>query len=378
MLSKRLFNFVFMVGLCAFMSSNVLSQGITLPRTSGAASVSQTVGISTITVNYSRPSVVSPQGQDRTDQIWGSVVPYGYNNLGFGTATEAPWRAGANENSTIEFSHDVKVEGQILEAGLYGLHYAVFEDGKATVIFSNKTTAWGSYFYDKKDDALRVDIQSEEVPQTNVLTYHFVEAGTSEAVLVLDWEKKRIPVKFEFDTPELVYQNIKLELETNPGFQLTSWTAAANYLVQNNIHLEDALNWASAAVEGQFFSQKNFNTLSTKSGVLNAMGKTDEAIAIMDEALADPSATINNYYGYGRQLIAAKKVDKAMEVFKKANKKWSDHWLAPHGLARGYSASGDYAKALKYEKTAHAKAPETSKPFLEGYLKSLEEGKDFN
>ena len=137
------------------------------------------------------------------------------------------------------------------------------------------------------------------ITQTNVLTYHFVEVGTSEAILALDWEKKRIPVKFEFDTPELVYQNIKLELETNPGFQLTSWTAAANYLVQNNIHLDDALTWASAAVEGQFFSQKNFNTLSTKSAVLNAMGKTDEAIAVMDEALADPSATINNYYGYG-------------------------------------------------------------------------------
>lgn len=378
MYSKRLLSFVFAASLCALTCNQVSGQGITLPRTSGAAEVSQTVGISEITVNYSRPSVVSPQGQDRTGQIWGSVVPYGYNNLGFGTSTEAPWRAGANENTIIEFTHDVKVEGKDLSAGTYGLHYAVFEDGRATVIFSNKTTAWGSYFYDKKDDALRVDIQSVDNPQTNILTYHFIDASTSDVVLALDWEKKRFPVKFSFDTPELVYQNIKLELETNPGFQLTNWTAAANYLVQNNIHLDDALTWASAAVEGQFFSQKNFNTLSTKSAVLSAMGKTDEAVVVMDEALNDPAATINNYYGYGRQLIAAKNLDKAMEVFKKANKKWSDHWLAPHGMARAYSASGEYAKALKYEKTAHAKAPEGSKAFLEGYLKTLEEGKDFN
>ncbi len=362
MLSKRFFNFVLVFSMC-FVIGDLLSQSITLPRTSGAATVSQTVGISTITLNYSRPSVISPQGQDRTGKIWGVVVPYGFNNLGFGTATEAPWRAGANENTIIEFSHDVNVEDQNLPAGTYGLHYAVFEDGKATVIFSKKTTAWGSYFYDKKDDALRVEVISEQTLQTELLTYHFINAGVSQTTLALDWEKKRIPVRFEFDTPELVYQNIKLELETNPGFQLTSWTAAANYLVQNNIHLDDALTWANAAVEGQFFSQKNFSTLSTKSAVLNAMGRTEEAIAVMDEALDDPAATINNYYGYGRQLIAGNNVEKALDVFKKANKKWGDHWLAPHGLARGYSATGDYAKALKYEKVAHSKATETSKPF---------------
>ena len=378
MQSRRLLTIFSLTVAGFFCVQQSIAQGVTLPRSSGAAKVSQTIGITTVSVHYSRPSVISPQGQDRTGQVWGSVVPYGYNNLGFGTATEAPWRAGANENTVIKFSDGVKVEGKDLPAGTYGLHYAVFEDGKATVIFSKSHSAWGSYFYDKADDALRVDVQSEEIPTTKVLTYHFPEASTNSTILALDWEKKRIPCKIEVNTPEIVYQNIKKELQSNPGFQLNSWTSAANYLVQNNIHLDDALAWANAAVEGQFFSQKNFQTLSTKSAVLNAMGKTEEATTVMEEALKDPGATINDYYNYGRQLIAADKDEKAMEIFKEANKKWPEHWLAPHGLARGYSALGDYGKALKHEKTAYDKAPDGSKQFLEGYLKTLEEGKDFN
>lgn len=353
-------------------------QGVTLPRSSASAEVKQTVGISTVTVNYSRPSVISPQGQDRTGNIWGGVVPYGYNNLGFGTATEAPWRAGANENTKFTISHDVQVEGKPLPAGTYGFHVAVLEDGNATVIFSKKTDAWGSFFYDKSDDALRVDVVTEEIPKRNLLTYSFIDVDNNNATLALDWEQKRIPVKLTFDTPEIVYQNLKAELESSPGFNLTSWTAAAGYLVQNNIHLEDALTWANAAVEGQFFSQKNFQTLQTKASVLAAMGKSDEASTVMNEALEDPAATIGNYYNYGRQLIAQDKDADALEIFKKANKKWPEHWLAPHGLARGYAANGEISKALKYEKTAFEKAPDNSKPFLEGYLKTLEEGKDFN
>jgi len=261
----------------------------------------------------------------------------------------------------------------------FSVHSSAFcRDGNATVIFSNESTAWGSYFYDESDDALRVDVETQENDATNLLTYHFTEVSNNNATLALDWEKKRIPVSFEFDTPELVYENLKNELESSPGFVINSWTAAANYLASNNIHLEEALKWADAAVEGQFFSQKNFATLSTKSNVLQAMGKDEEANKVMEEALSMPSAVIGNYYNYGRSLIAQDKHREALEIFQKANKRWPDNWLSVHGLARGYSATGDYKKALKYENEAYAKAPETSKQLLENYIKTLEEGKDFN
>ena len=348
------------------------------PQASGAASVSQKVGITDIIVNYSRPSVISGNGQDRTGTIWGQLVPYGYNNLGFGTSTEAPWRAGANENTTIEFSTDVKVEGKDIKAGKYGFHIALTENGTATLIFSNDIESWGSYFYDKANDALRVDVQSENISQTDLLTYNFIKATTSEATLALDWEKKRIPMNITVNTSELVYENFKNRLKGSDGFNLQSWLTAANYLAQNKIHLDDALTFANAAVEGQFFSQKNFNTLTVKAGVLTAMGKSEEAEKVMVEALAGSDASITDYYTYGRQLIAQDKDAKAMEIFKTANKKWPENWLAPHGLARGYSAMGDYKNATKHEKIALGKAPESTKKFLEGYLKTLQEGKDFN
>src|SRR5947208_8297309 len=92
--------------LPALLSTTLFAQGvITTPRTpSPAASVTQTVGISTVTVNYSRPSV-------KGRMIWDSLVPYGYNVQAFGAQHAAPWRAGANENTTIKFSHDAKVQG---------------------------------------------------------------------------------------------------------------------------------------------------------------------------------------------------------------------------------------------------------------------------
>jgi hypothetical protein len=367
------------VGITLTLTSGLQAQGVLqTPQSSGAATVSQKVGITDITLNYSRPSVVNGDGQDRTGKIWGQLVPYGYNNLGFGTSTEAPWRAGANENTTIEISTDIKVEGKDLKAGKYGFHVAIGENGTATLIFSNDIDSWGSYFYDNTNDVLRVDVQSVENQQTDLLTYNFIKATTSEATLVLDWEKKRIPINISVNTPELVYQEFKNKLKGSEGFNLQSWLTAANYLAQNKIHLDDALTYANAAVEGQFFSEKNFNTLTVKAGVLTAMGKSEEAEKVIAEALAGIDANITNYYTYGRQLIGQDKDAKAMEIFKTASKKWPENWLAPHGLARGYSAMGDYINAIKQEKIALGKAPDSSKQFLEGYLKTLEEGKDFN
>ena len=356
----------------------VQAQGITLPQSSPEATIEQEIGIATVKIVYSRPNVVNQQGVDRTDKIWGALVPYGFNNLGFGSAEASPWRAGANENTTIELSHDASIEGKPLSAGKYGLHMAVEESGEVTVIFSQDHTSWGSYFYDEGKDALRVQVKSEEHASTPMLTYGFVDVDDKVGTVVLDWEKKRIPFKVEFNTPELVYRNLKAELQSNQGFSLNNWTAATNYLIQHNIHLDEALTWANTAVEGQFFSEKNFRTLQTKSNVLAAMGKADEADKVMAEALSLPTASITDYYTYGRQLIGLDKDKQALEVFKQANKKWKDHWLAPHGLARGYSALGEYAKALKMEKEALSRAPEGSKGILQTYVQSLEQNQDFN
>ncbi|MDN5204744.1 DUF2911 domain-containing protein [Fulvivirgaceae bacterium BMA10] len=360
--------FVLLTALCV-TASDMMAQTITTPRNaSPAGKVSQTVGISKVTIKYSRPSV-------RGREIWGKLVPYGMNNLGFGTATASPWRAGANENTTITFSHDAKIEGKDIAAGTYGLHIDVKEGGnEATLILSNNSSSWGSYFYDEKEDALRVGIKTEEIPMTETLTYNFVNMTPTSATAALDWEKKRFPFKVEFDVHDIVLANASDELRSVTGFGWQGPLSAAQYCLQNDVHLDKAMAWADQSIA----TQANFQNRSVKAQILAKQGKVEEGKTLMKKALDDPSANANNYYAYGRQLIGLDMDEEAMEVFEKLNKKWPDHWLAPHGLARGYSALGDYKKALKHERIALEKAPQGSKQFLQGYVETLEAGKDFN
>ncbi len=140
--------------LCCILTAT--AQNLTVPPNGGnkKASVSERVGITDITIHYDRPGVKGREGK-----IWGNLVQTGFNDLGFGTSKAAPWRAGANENTTITFSTDVMVEGKPLKAGTYGLFVAM-GNNDATVIFSNNSTSWGSFFYDPKEDALRVNVKT--------------------------------------------------------------------------------------------------------------------------------------------------------------------------------------------------------------------------
>lgn len=347
----------------------VFAQNITTPRTpSPAAEVSQTIGISKVTINYSRPAV-------RDREIWGTqLAHFGYKNLGFGTATSAPWRAGANENTTITFSHEAKVEGKTIPAGTYGLFMGLHEDGKVDVIFSKNSNSWGSFFYNQNEDQLRVTVSSVENTPTERLTYGFIDIDKNSVTAVLDWEKKRIPFKINFDVDMIVLANAENELRNFTGFFWQGPSSAAQYTLANNVDLEKGLAWAEQSIA----IQKNFNNLSLKAQILAKMNKAEESKQVMDEALTLTTATVVDYYQYGRQLIGLDQKQEAMKLFTTLNKKWPDHWLAPHGLARGYSANGDYKKALKYEKIALSKCPEGSKGFLEGFVAKLEKGEDFN
>ena len=346
----------------AFAWGGVVYAQVTTPRAASPASeVSQTIGLSTVIINYSRPSV-------REREIWGTLVPYGYS------ATGTPWRSGANDNTVITFSHDAKVEGKEIPAGTYGLFTAVHEDGKADIIFSKNSTSWGSFSYVESEDQLRVTIDTEAAAHTEILTYHFLSVDKNSTITALDWEQKRIPFKVEFDVDQIVLANAENELRSTAGFNWRGPASAAQYTLQNEVELEKGLVWAEQSIG----NQKNFNNLSLKSQLQAKLGQEDEAKATIEEALNEPSAAAGNYYQYGRQLIGQDKDDEAMEIFTSLSKKWPDHWLAPHGLARGYSAQGNYKKALKYEQEALAKCPQGSKQFLEGYVKKLEASEDFN
>lgn len=340
------------------------------PRGSQKATVSQRIGITDVYIKYSRPSV-----NDR--EIWGKLVPFGMNNLGFGTAKESPWRAGADENTIIKFTNDVKIEGQPLKAGKYGFHIIVNEDDTATLIFSNNHSSWGSYFYEPSEDALRVKVNTTTIPHTELLTYSFINVDATSAVVALQWEKKQIPFKINVDVPAIVLANFRNEFKGQAGFQRQNWEQAANYALNNGGDLNEALGWIEGAISGQFFSQKTFNNLQIKSQILEGLGKKDKASKTMDEALT--YATVFQVHQHGRTLIGKGKKDKALEVFKWNAEKNKDTWPVHYGMARAYSALGDYSKATGHLKKALANAPdEASKGRVQANLDKLKKGEDIN
>ncbi len=361
------------------------SPGLTLPPggDNQRSVVTQYMGMASVTIDYNSPDVHSPAGDDRTGKIWGGLVPYGMPNLGFGTCEECPWRVGANQNTTVTFSHDVEVQGESLAAGTYGLHMAPGEE-EWTVIFSHNSTAWGSFFYDPSEDALRVTAKPEKAEYREWMTFDFVDRQLASTTVALHWENLRVPLTISLpDMVGLYVDNIRHELQNSPGFTWQNWSTAAQFIVQRDVeggHLEQALEWADTAINAPFgIGQKNFTTLSTKAQVLDKMGQADEAKAAMAEALEDPAATPFQIHGYGRQLIGQGDKEAALKVFEKNAERFADGWPVHVGLARGHSAMGDYAKALEHARIALEQAPnDRSRQNVEGLIKTLEEGKDIN
>ena len=334
-------------------------------------------GVGKVAIEYS-----SPGARGRT--IYGGVVPYGFNNLGFGLSSAdnpSPWRAGADQNTTFYFSHDVLVEGKELKAGKYGFFVAPAQDGPWTVIFSKDNNHWGSFFYTPANDALRVEVSAEDAENREWLTYDFIDRQPGSTTVALVWGDKKLPIKIELaNAVEAHMSQLEAELNNQPGFSFQNWATAARYASGAGEH-EKAIQWADAAINAPFVGQKNWGTMSTKAAVLTAAGKADEASDIMDEAIELPGATAGAIHQYGRQLIGAGKNDKALEIFKYNHKKNDGAWPTNYGLARGYSAVGNYKQALKYMKLAQSNVPAgdtVNPPIIQQNIEKLEKGEDIN
>lgn len=337
-------------------------------------------GLASVTVQYNSPDVTGPSGEDRTGKIWGTLVPYGLTNLGFGNGNPGPWRAGANENTIITFSHDVLIEGKDLKAGAYGLHLITQESGPWTWIFSYNTSQWGSYFYDEKDDALRVDVQPGAGEHTEWLTYEFVDRKPTKATLALKWERKMIPMNIEVkDYNDLYVSTFAAQLQGAAGFNYQNWITASQFCLNNDTHLDQALNWAEAAISAPFVGISKFNTLQNKATILLKMGKTTEAEETMMTAVKNPGTTAFEIHQLGRQLIGMGMKDKAMEIFEYNHKHFSGAWPTNVGMARGLAATGRYEEALKYAEMAYEEAPDQlNKDAMKNAVEKLKMKQDIN
>jgi hypothetical protein len=339
--------------IVASCSAGYAQSILDLPRPSQHAQVTQRIGLTDITISYSRPLV-------KGRKVFGGMVPYG-----------AVWRAGANENTIIEFSDPVSVEGQPLPKGTYGLHMIPGEN-EWTVILSKNSSAWGSYTYDEKEDALRVSVKPQSAEAREALAYDFDAVTPESALVTLRWDRVAVPFKVTVNQKEIVPAKLKLQMRGGVRYIWESWAEAANQLLEYKTDLPDALEYANESIK----VEKRFENLMTKANVLEAMGRKAEADPLRAEAL--PMGNAMQINSYGRQLQISGRQDEAFAVFRENAKRHPDHFIIPYEEARMAVAKGDFDTAVKQMKLALAGSTKDVQPFFQGLLKRLEAKEDIN
>ena len=324
-----------------------------LPDASQRAEVRQRIGLTNVIIRYHRPLV-----KDR--KIWGGLIPYGQ-----------VWRAGANENTTITFSDPVQIDGKPLDKGTYGLHMIPTAD-EWTVIFSKNSTSWGSFTYDDKEDALRVSVKPQATEFHNALTYDFDQLQPDSAVVEMAWDKVAVPFKVSVDVHSVVEASLKKQLRDLPQYTWISWDDAANYLLANKTDLDEALKYTDRSIQ----LEDRFDNELTKSQVLTALGRKDDAAAAEKKAMA--LATPLQMHIYARTLQTQNRSQEAFAIFRENAKKHPDLWFVHSGLARIDSSEGKFDDAAKEMQIAADGAPAGQKSAFQGLVKRLQDKQDIN
>ena len=233
------------------------------PRLSPHATVSQTIGTTTLSLAYDRPAV-------RGRKVWGGLVPYGQI-----------WRSGANWATTITFSDAVKVEGRAVPAGTYAL-FTVPGPEHWTIILNRRARQWGAFEYQPKDDVLRFEARTKLVKDhTEWLTYEVYPASRASAYVDLYWEKLRVSFLVEVDVDAQVAARLKRAMaQAKPG-DWKLYADAAEYFLEQYRLLGQALGWADRSIA----IQENPVNLGVKARLLRALGRPAEAVQALERAL---------------------------------------------------------------------------------------------
>ena len=246
---------IFMLMLAAVMIPSAQAQ-MTVPRPSPNATVTQTIGITDVSISYSRPGV-------KGREIWGKLVPY-----------NAVWRTGANENTTITFSDTVKIDGNKLAPGTYGLQTIPNTD-EWTVILSKDAKLWGAFNYKQEDDALRFKVKPQAAEFLERMRFTFEDITDNSAMVCLQWEKLKVAFKIEVETQANTLAKARSVVAWQPSMQ------AANYCLENNINLDEAMKWIDVSIA----IKENYSNLRVKALLLVKANKTPDAIKFMEKAL---------------------------------------------------------------------------------------------
>jgi hypothetical protein len=233
-----------------------------LPRTSPKASAMQTVGLTDVTITYSRPGV-------KGRVIWGELVPY-----------DKVWRTGANEATTITFSADVKVAGHPLKAGTYSLH-TIPTTGDWTVIFNTQADQWGSYSYNDSADALRIQVKPAAHEHTEWMQFGFTSLATERATIALDWEKVRVPFEIEVSTIEQALASARAAMASLAADDDMTAFRCANFAHTNGVAATEAREWVDKSIA----IKETWLNLRLKADMMAKEGKIKEAIGFGERAI---------------------------------------------------------------------------------------------
>ena len=271
-----------MILISLFLAMNVTAQ-VRTPRASPKATLTQTVGLTDITITYSRPGV-------KSRAIWGSLVPYG-----------KVWRTGANEATTIAFSDDVLVNGQKLAKGTYGLE-TIPDADHWTVIFNRVPDQWGAFQYDQSKDALRIDVKPERADFREWMMFEIPEMTTDTAKVVLRWENVAVP--FTVDTQSTAKTMASLRGAMNPDWRTPY--AAASFAFDNPsaASADEMKGWIDQSLK----VNQNTANLWLKARILQREGNLTDAKRYGEMAIAAATPDQSDFVG---------EIRKGMDLWKK-------------------------------------------------------------
>jgi hypothetical protein len=322
------------------------SQVLSIPLKSQRAAVSQTIGLTDITILYHRPLVGGRV-------IWDSLVPYG-----------KVWRTGANMNTTITFSDPVRIDGNPLDRGTYGLHMIPAAD-EWTVIFSKNSTSWGSFTYDQTEDALRIRVRPRVSDMHEALTYEFDDLAPGSVIVELLWEKRAVPFTVSVDVHAVTLASLRHQLRMLARYTWLSWNDAANYLLNEKIALDTALAYADTSIT----NEDRYENEMTRSKILTALNRQADAEVAQRKAI--DLGTPAEVDEFARDLLTRKRTLEALAVFRQNAAKHPDRWFVHDGLARAYSAQGKFDDASREMRLALAGAPQGQQNHLQALLTQL-------
>lgn len=313
-------------------------------KVSQRASVMQRIGTTDVTVTYNSPAA-------KQRKIFGGIVPYDFVVDG----VEYPWRAGANENTTISFTHDVTVQGKPLAKGTYGLHIFV-RDGEWTYIFSKNHESWGSFSYDPKEDALRVTATPKPSEYREWLTYEFTTREAEEAVLELQWSTVKCGITIGTDVTANLLTDLKSKEEktSDDYIKLAQLT-----LSEDAKNVDAALKYAEKSIA----MGEEFRNLMLKSELLAKKGMVQESRMYEQKAMEVGEGFPYFYYYPLSFMLLEDNPEKTFEILSGMFQKDSNNWIVNLAMGEYYIKAKNQEKATHHFGKAYEFAGERSKPY---------------